>query len=298
VRYPYERFLRFLVSRKVDLNLKLGKLGLPSVGPLWIGECRSHIRKTAPSSVIRYLDSDDNTVVLQNGFLEWAQAEGIREFWEAQPEFGGRERKEHTLALRLFNVPYARGVLGMLLASKASREEIIEIAQQRLEIVIDDSVVSFYERCFFDKSLMDRETWPSYLNALPSKEERHLITFGLQSPSSEESRYQVGLPVSVDVDLIKRTMLTESYMRWKDAINSPNSPGQDVFKWAEEVRKTLQIMGDAGGKGKDGDKSELPTDFAELFSVKVEKIPIPRLADLQGEVAEITSLPKAASKGK
>jgi hypothetical protein len=295
VRYPYERFLRFLVSRKVDLNLKLGRLGLPSVGPLWVSECRSHFRKTSPASVVRYIDSDDKDVVLKDGFLDWAEREGIREFWEAQVEFGRQERRSHTLALRLFNIPYARGVLGMLLSSKTPKSEICEIVQQRLEVAADDEAVSFYERAFFDKAWMDQSTWPSFLASLPSKEERHLIALGLQSPSGEETRFQVGLPVSIDPETIKLTMLTESYMRWKDAIKSPDAVGQDVFRWAEEVRKTMQMVVPSK---KGGDANSLPTDFAELFSVKVERVPIPTLADLQGEVAEITAMPKASSRGK
>lgn len=285
MRYPYERFLRFLVSRRVEINSTLERYGLPHVGGIWIAECRTDLRNTAPVALVNYLNSEDGILNGRDGVLEWAAEQGIKPLWQMQKEFGGRPPPAaFETAFKLFVNPFSRAVLGLLLLSRANESDIQEILQERFDVGVDAETTSIYKRIFWDVELMGRKTWGTFIENLKSKEERNYIAFGLGSPSVDEIRDMLGLETALDHNTIVDQIVSKSYLEWKRRMDEPNPEQSGAMRWAE---LTLKAIGTSKAN------APKPTDngpinggeFKNLFSIQPTKSNHPSLADLAGQVA-------------
>ena len=288
MQYPYERFLRFLVSRKVDLAQALNRLGLPRVGDLWVSDCRSRFRKTAPVIVRRYLDSDDQVVIFRDGFLEWAKSEQILGLWEIQPEFAnGSPSANLDIAFRVFVNPTARAVLGMLLLSKASRDESAAIIKERFDIVIPSEALDLYISLFWDVAAMGRTCWPRFVASLLTKEERHYVSYGVQDPTTDEIRYALGLTQGeLNTETVLKNIMSQAHHRFKYAMEQPSPEEVSAFKWAELALKAAHELSSTQKTFQLTAPGASPADSFALFSVEVERTPIMSLTDLHGELPQ------------
>ena len=285
MRYPYERFLRFLVSRKVPVDRTLGRYGLPSVGGLWEAECRTDLRKTAPYSVTQYIDADDDQeMVVTAGFLDWAEKEGIRPLWEIQKEFGGRPpAPELDTAFQIFVNPFSRSVVGMMLLSRATTEEIVELITGRFGVDLD--ALEVYTKIFWDTKLLGRTGWRTFIDDLKTKEERHFISLGLQAPTTEEIRQYLGMNTCFTPEDIAERIMSKSYAQFESAMEQPDPEAAGAVKWADlALRAAKEIRETKRSSAADDDG--LPSgDFNGMFSVQVEKVEHISLAELQGQVS-------------
>jgi hypothetical protein len=286
VRYPYERFLRFLVSRKVDVNQALDRYGLPGVGGLWTAETKSNLRSSAPDAITHYLDSDDDELGLREGVLEWAAQEGFRQLWEAQMEFGGKPAAtELDEAFQIFINPFARCIMGLLLLSRARDNEIIELIQERFDLGLTDETISFYRDVFWDVRLVNRSAWGAFIQKLHTKEERHYLSYGLASPTIEEVRHVLGLDTMLDPETILSQIMSTSFRRYKAALQEVHPDLAGAKSWAELSLKAINSMSNRS-KQLHGDEKEFdPKDFGGMFSVQISKSSHMSLTDLKGQLA-------------
>jgi hypothetical protein len=286
VRYPYERFLRFLVSRKVDVDKTIGKYGLPYVGALWVSDCRSDIRESAPFSVSRYVDASDREgLTARDGFIEWAESEGFRPLWDIQKEFGSNKPSaELDTAFQIFANPFARSLVGMMLLSQATKEEVADLAQSRLDLGIDVATLDLYTTIFWDGKFLGRQGWREFVGELKTKEERHYIGLGLSSPTTDKIRQFMGMNACTTPDEILQDIMSTAHAQYTSAMEQPNPEADGAIKWAELSIKAVNAIGMS--KKAFGDLEGLPTgDFSQMFSVQVEKIQHVSLAELAGEVS-------------
>ena len=286
MRYPYERFLRFLVSRKADVNAKLERYGLPPVGDLWVARARSSIRAEGPHGIVSYIDSPDDQLIAQAGVLEWADAEGFRCLWEYQPEFGALESIDLRSAFRVFVNPHARAACGMLFLSNADVDEIKDLLQERFELEISPSSLQLYRTLFWDTSLLEREEWPSFIGKLLTKDEQHFLAVGLSSPTIDHIRDVLDAGPLVDHDDIIEDLVALAYRQFKRAMGSPHPESQGALRWHEA---TLRAWTASKTAARERAKEEhVPTsgDFEGLFSVQVTKSKHISLTELQGTVSE------------
>jgi len=303
VRYPYERFLRFLVSRKADVASAIVKLGLPPVGGLFEVDCRTHFRKTAPATVLAYLDSADRNIIFTDGVLEWAESEGIRPLWEIQPEFRHAPDPGLEVCLRIFMNPVARAVTGLLLFSKASQKDAAALLAERYDVPITEEMLAMYSRLFWDVAGMGRGAWPDFIARLLTKTERHWLGLGLGSPTLEDVKRFLGVERELDPQVVIRSVMTHSFNRFESAMNEPHPDDHGAYKWAELALKAAHELQASkpsgpvgGGSGADGGTAgSLAGD--RLFSVRVDKTPITTLAELQGEISE-TPMSNAERKAR
>lgn len=289
MRYPYERFLRFLVSRKVDVNRTLERYGLPRAGDIWIAECRSNLRATAPYPIVRFLDSDDQSLTLLVGVPEWAEKERFAPLWAMQPEFGKvPPPKAFDLAFKIFVNPHARAVMGMLLLTRASDEEITAIMREQFDDTIPGDALRTYRELFWDVALVGRKSWEPFIANLTTIEERNYIAFGVSSPAIADVRDMLGLEASVDHKTILNQIITRSYLQYKKAMEEPQPEAAGAMRWAELAIKAIGTSKTAGGFGSEAPVGFTAERFKKLFSVESTKSNHPTLADLTGEVADHT----------
>lgn len=283
MKYPYDRFLRFLVSRKVNVNTTLERYGLPLVGGMWFADCRSALRRTAPDALRLYIDSDDQVLRFREGVMEWAVQERISSLWAMQSEFGGTLNLNLDLAHRIFVNPHARGVLGMLLLSRVTDADIAAVMNERFEIKVEAEVLALYRDIFWDVANMGRTIWPAFVDLLRTDDERNLIAFGLTNPPIADVRDMLNLEITLDQRSILNQMIAKSYMKYKSEMESSNP--ENAIRWAELTLKAIGTAKQAGTLGVTPDQQAFTADrFKGLFSVEPDKSRHPTLAELVGEV--------------
>lgn len=297
MRYPYERFLLFLVSRKVSVDKTIGKYGLPTVGAMWEAECRSNIRATAPHSVVSHIDSSSDLVVARDGFLDWAEDEGILPFWRTQDEFGGGEPEpELDTAIQIFVNSHARGMVGLLLLSKASDEEVLGFIQRRFDSTANERTLELYKKIFWDITLLKREDWKAFIPDL-EPQERHYISLGLSSPSIHEAKRFLDEAPGYTPEQIINKIMTKAAVLFEAAANELDPEAAGAIRWAELSLRAISVLGThkkAFGGDEAGELS--PSEFQNMFSVSIEKIEHVSLAELQGVVAPKTDVPDVGTK--
>lgn len=288
MRYPYERFLRFLVSRKIEINSTLERYGLPIVGDMWIAVCRQDLREHAPHGLATYIDSAATELTFTEGVLAWADSEGTGDLWRMQREFGGTPAPPQCdLAFRLFVNQYTRAVLGCLLLSTASDKEIQAVLFDHFGVTLSDEALAIYRCIFWDVSLLGRKSWDEFYKKLTSHEERSYIAFGINSPSADEVRDMLGLETVHSDEQIVNLIASKSFLQFKRAMEEPHPEAAGAMRWAELSLRAISVKKSAGltiPKTGDG-AGPTTTDFHNLFSVKPEKSAHITLAQLAGEVA-------------
>lgn len=294
MRYPYDRFIKFLVSRKSPVDATLRQFGLPPVGDIWESQYRSEIRKAAPYSVTQYIDSDEDRLVVTDGFLDWADDEGFRPLWQVQKEFGGDPPPEALdTAFRVFINPTVRSIVGMVLLSKASDNEVVDIIQKRLDIGFDDEVLHYYTVIFWDTDLLGRKGWGPFLDRLKTKEERHYLGLGLASPTVEDLHRYLGMKPALSPDEILTDIMSKAHERFQSSMEQPCPEAAGALKWAELSIKAVNALGTSRKAFASDDDGFDASDFHGMFSVQIEKTQHISLAELQGEVSPHQDNPEA-----
>lgn len=270
-----------MVSRKVDVNQALGRVGLPGVGGLWASNCRTSFRESAPYSIIRHLDSTDTTLVTKDGVLDWAESEGFRALWEAQPEFGGQMTSELDVAIRIFSSSRARIRMGLFLFSKATPTELTEAAKDHFDMEVDPAVVELYRKIFWDAQSVSRSSWERLLEAMDSKEERHYLALGLENPTLDGVKCVLGMKYSLEPDAVLRRLMVTSIEQYDNLLKQP-IPSSDALRWGEMAKGAAVAL--AAHIPRKTAETGIPTDFGGLFTVQISKSNHISLADLQGQI--------------
>lgn len=295
MKYPYERFLRFLVSRRADVNAKLERYGLPRVGDLWIARARGSIRRSAPYALVTYIDSKNDELGARDGILEWAHTEGFRVLWEFQPEFGGIESIELRCAFRIFVHAYARSLCGMLLLAESDDDEICSTLQDKCDITATPTALSLYRRVFWDVSLPSPEDWQVLLGQL-AEEERHLIGTGISADTLDDVRDAADIPINLDHQVVINDLLTSAYRQFKRAMASPHPESAGALKWYDACLKAWTASkNDMRELEKNKDPSTANID--SLFSVQISKSKHISLSELRGTVASHDAKKDAKKEG-
>lgn len=291
MHYPYDRLLRFFVSRKVDVNESLERYGLPPVGDIWVANARTRIRDEAPYALAAFMDSDNKELVAREGVLDWADSEGFGELWRAQKEFGGGPLPKSTdIAFRVFMNYHARGTMALLLLSRLPDEDISQIFEEKYDLEVPADTLEVYRRIFWDISLMGRKGWERFVPKLLSKHERHYVALGLTPRPPEDIRDIIDVGISIDPEDITKEVAATAIIQFKRAKREPNPIAADIKVWADMALRAAKQMHEM--RPKVNDDGALPADgFQGLFSVQIAKSTHPTLAEIQGEVAK----PRAAT---
>jgi hypothetical protein len=288
VRLPYERLLLYLVSRKADVNLALARYDLPEVRLQWINEWKEEIRKDAPFCLTYYHEKNSDIIHMTSGLLEWAEAHGIRELWESQPELGGKVSPHLDLSIRIFVHPFGRCVMGMLLLAEITKPGIIEVIKDRLGFKIDGEFIDYYRTTFWNPGVMARADWACFADSLLTKEERHFISFALSAPSLEEIRYALELRVVADPENIVRDIMMKAWFKFNATYETADPA--DPKLWSDVALKAYNSL-TASKKVNAGEIDTIPADIGSMFAVQIERSSHTSLSELQG-VLSVSAGPK------
>lgn len=278
MRYPYDPFIKFLITRKADVNGTLESLGLPA---LTSNELLSKdiTVATLPPEVVAFLADPSGPPENREPFLEWADKEGIRELWEIQPEFLHSSLRALTKgsgamkkACDLFAHPSRRTAMSLLLMREFPTDEIIDTFSEHLNLEIEAGVVELAKKYFFEFKGMSPTDWHSLFHNLPP-EERDQLQLGREPHTKEFIEYSIGKMPSLTYEEILNDIMVTSYYKFKALANQPL---MDTLaqRWA-----TMAMMaGEKKIKFTKGDRKDLNQDIQMRF--EFEDTPFPTLAEL------------------
>ncbi|MBP9824071.1 MAG: hypothetical protein KBF21_07605 [Thermoanaerobaculia bacterium] len=285
MKYPYERFLRFLVSRKIEIHSTLDGYELPRVGDLWLADCRQHLRDHAPPAMVAFVDAPELELADLDGVLDWADAEGFGDLWRMQNEFGrAPAAPAFDLAFRLFVNVHTRAILGCALLSTATDKEIQTLLFGNFGIDLSGEALATYRHLFWDVTMLSRKEWGEFPQRLVTAEERSYVAFGLRAPSIDEIRDMLGMDTPNTDEHVVNTIITKAFTKFRIAMDEINPEEAGAIRWAELALRAIGTKKTAGlSAPKDGGPAM--GDFQALFSVKPEKSAHLTLAQLAGHVA-------------
>jgi len=298
LRYPYERFITFLLSRKVDVNEVFEHIDLPQVGLLGLADRRERIRESAPPALLRYMKDPSKKMVFRDGILAWANDRGVLELWERQREFGRKIDSGLEGASNIFLNPQARTVLGTMLLSDAPPDEISEVIKEQFSLEFSSPVLACFRRIFWDLEGMGRKEWEYFLPELAA-DQRHILSMGIKGLRPNDIRYAIGAETESKPKEVLQDILTHAHHQFRQAMTSANPASAGAFKWADLATKVAGAIGASRGGGGRGEDDEIPgTAAAGMFSVVVESPRVVTLDDLEGEIAQNqTALERAMEAG-
>jgi hypothetical protein len=273
MRYPYDLFIKFLVTRRADVSATLESLGLPELSVKETHD-RDLVGGNLPPSVKSYLDSDHNRVESKEGFLEWAEAHDIREMWEIQPEFIHSDHRVLTKgsgamkkACDLFADQRKRTALSLLLMREFESSDIVDVFSDHFETEIDEKVIDLAKKYFFDFSEMTPTDWHSLFNNLPA-EERDQLSVGLQPHTREFIEHSIGKLPALTYESILHDVMVTSYYKFKALANQPLMDNL-AQRWATMA----MVAGEKKIKYTKGDRQDLREDIQMRFEFSAGNFP-------------------------
>lgn len=234
MRYPYSLFIKFLISRKADVNKTLKSLCLP---PIDAEERAAHDTPAAPlpKSVERFFQSQHNVVTEKTGFLDWAKVHGIDELWSVQPEFEAdsdpHERQNVLGACDLFADPNKRTSLAVLLLRGFGDEAVSEVFESKFDTKVSAKTLEVAKKYFFDFTRLTRADWQHLLDGIP-KDQKAMLHLGLEPHTKEFVQYSIGKLPSLSFDEIMHDIMVSSYYKFKACLNQPLAD-QRAMQWAK-----------------------------------------------------------------
>lgn len=281
MRYPYSLFIKFLISRKADVNKTLKSLCLP---PIEADERVAHDTPAAPlpRSVEKFFRSPHNIVTDREGFLQWAEVHGIHELWSVQPEFEDdsdpQERRSILGACELFADPNKRTSLAVLLLKGFDDEAVSNVFETKFDTKLDAETLDVARRYFFDFTRLSKADWQHLLEGIP-KDQKAMLHLGLEPHTKEFVQYSVGKLPSLSFDEIMHDIMVSSYYKFKACLDQPLADAR-AMQWA----KTAMAAGLNRVKFGKGDE----VNFEEEMQLRFEftEPSFPSLSDLAKDTTE------------
>jgi hypothetical protein len=266
MRYPYDLFIKFLISRKADVNATLAHLGLPELGQKELFN-RDFLVGPVPPSVQKYLKSKSNEIEDKRAFFEWAEAHNIREMWEIQPEYKHDDLRELTKnsdsmkkACDLFSFQNHRTAMSLMLLRDIDEETIIEIFVEHFDKIIEVDTLALFKKYFFDFKEMRQTDWHNLFHNL-SPEERSKLEPAHHGMSKNLTEFSIGKLPNLTYEEVLHDIMVSSYYKFKALENQPLADPL-AQKWATMA----MAAGEKKMKYTKGDRTDFGEDIQLRFA--------------------------------
>jgi hypothetical protein len=229
--FPWERFVRFVLSTKSDPNDVLRRIRLPVVS--WDGTIsrRARLRGAPrPPVVEAWFNGRATPIAGSEAFMAWARANEIGELWERRPEFA-RANPDVEAACLLFCNPGLRSIAGTMVLAEFPGTEIAELLYTRFDHQVTEGVIAAFRRLFWDPAFMSRDDWTSLLDDL-EPEQRNLLVLAFSGKKKAFVRCALGGVPEVDYTDILAHITTTAFMRFQEIMDEPVPDDVAAQSWA------------------------------------------------------------------
>lgn len=273
MRYPYDLFLKFLVSRKADVNATLANLGLPELSEKELFD-RDFLVCPIPPSVQGYFKSSSNKIEDKKSFIEWADVHNIREMWEIQPEYKHDDLRyltQHSDSMKkacdLFSFPNHRTAMSLMLMRDFDEETIVETFIEHFDKMIEVDSIILFRKYFFNFKEMRPTDWHNlFHNLTPS--ERSQLEAAHHGMSKGLTEYSIGKLPNLTYEEVLHDIMVSSYYKFKRLENQPlmDSLAQ---RWATMA----MAAGEKKMKYTKGDRTDFGEDIQLRFAFEPTSFP-------------------------
>ncbi len=280
--------MKFLVSRKFDVNRTLGGMELPGVGDVFCPQTKNRFLKYGPPAIQHFIESRDRTLRFTAGVLSWAEKEEIRVFWEQEAEFrAGPPDPDFEQAGRLFHDPVTRRAAGMLMLGGLGLDEVSALLVERFQVSASTKALSIYAFAYWDFRNVSPAFWVPKLQKQFSEVERKAYAEGRKwpSPSLTDFRRLLGLRVKRDLDEVLADQLDHTDACFHDEVNSLHRDSRAVVRLANSTARLVKEIRGGNKVGPKAEPARHPLEDLQLFSIVPENLPHKTLAELQEEAA-------------
>ena len=277
MRYSYDLFIRFLFSRRTNVNGTLESIGLPR---LETDETKSKSLSTfdLPDEVAAFIHKGGDPSKV-TGFMESMRSLGIHEMWEVQKEFlkngVGRSMR---VAWLIFSDTQLRTAYAVLKLSRFTVEEIEALFRDKYDINITKAVRSVLDRWFFDFSSLEREDWVHFVNRLDDEQRNKFMLVLKRKPKAAIEHALESTPNMGYRDVLADIMST-AYHKFKQAQGHPLLDPV-AMRWAELAMKA----GEKQVKYTKDPTKDLRKDVQMRF--EFEELNFPTLSELPDELPD------------
>lgn len=278
MRYPYNLFIKFLISRKADVNATLANLGLPELSDRELFD-RDFLVCPIPPSVQGYFKSPISKIEDKKSFIEWAEVHNIREMWEIQPEYKHDDLRDLTKnsdamkrACDLFSSQNQRTAMSLMMMRDFDEESIVDTFIEHFDSMIDFDVICLFRKYFFDFKKMRPTDWHNLFHNL-NPEERQKLELAHQGMSKGLTEYSIGRLPSLTYEEVLHDIMVSSYYKFKQLENQPLMDGL-AQRWATMA----MAAGEKKMKYTKGDRTDFGEDIQLRFAF--EPTTFPTIAEL------------------
>lgn len=282
MRYPYDLFIRFLITRKADVNATLTSFNLPQLTEKEIQDRSDLLYANPPPSVQEYFNSNSSRVQNKDKFLEWAEIHNIRELWELQDEFqcGSKDTEQ---ACKLFADPQKRTALSILIIRAFDYDDIAEIFKHKFDLDLSKETFRLAQLYFFNFLHMRERDYINLIRNV-SPEERHALQLASSPASKDFLSHKLGRVPSLSYDTILQDIMVSSYYKFKVCLDEPLF---DILamKWATMAMKAGELKKKYGSGDKMGlmQQLELRFDFDQPEFPTLENLLTPEQEDSESD---------------
>ena len=268
MRYPYDLFIRFLVTRKADVNETLRRLSLP---PLTDTEIFDKDITGGPEPA-----PEVSEPAL---FIAWAESQDIRELWELQNEFKFTEHRKLThgsdamaRAFDLFADPEKRTALSLMLIRSFDPDDIANTFADHLNFPVTSEVVQLFSKFFGNFDELSKRDWNHLLKNL-HPQQRDSLRLGIDAESQEFVSYSVGRLPRLTYEEILHDIMVSSYYKFKALVDQP------LMDFLAQRWAALAITsGEKKARYTKGDRTDIVEDIQLRFEFQDDHHPT--LSDL------------------
>jgi len=226
MRYPYDLFISFLITRKADVNGTLTSLGLPELTENELLS-KNLFSGNLPPAVRSYFKSKSDKITSKKAFIDWTESHDIREMWELQPEFIKTSHRTLTSdstslkeAFDIFSDPRHRTAMSLLLMRNFDIDDIASTFLTKFSKEVGHDVITLGQRYFFRFSNMRPVDWRNLLNGV-SPEERNKLLIGRDGSSKEFIEQTIGVTPKISYEAILSDIMVSSYYKFKALVDVP-----------------------------------------------------------------------------
>lgn len=236
MRTPYDRYIRFLITRgKEDtdsVNNSLTELGLPEITRDEFDIHANIVLDSIPNLVRKQVENQK----FEGDFLKYMSVLDLREFWLYEKEFRSEESRYIKLVYDIHQDPRLRIALNALLIKGMRKDDLCQTLNLKFSSMLRVEHVDAYEKYFWEVRRMTRTDWKRYIGKCRDFEKNVLFT--CFSDDVETVKASLELPSKTSTSDMLQYLFSQSYQKAKHYLRF-NSKEQNVEAraWIDQTLK-------------------------------------------------------------
>jgi hypothetical protein len=234
MRTPYDRYIRFLITRGKEsadsTNAVLKDLGLPEITDDEFDAQFDLVFDSVPKAIAKQIESQK----FEGDFLKHMAVLDVKELWQYE-----RKEESYRFVKLVYDIHYdprLKIALNALLIKGMRTADLCQTLNLKFSSMLKVEHVELYEKFFWSVSRMSRQDWKRYIKKC--KEFEQSILFTCFSDDIETVKASLELPAKTAVPDMLQYLLSQSYQKAKHYLRfSSKDQNMEARLWIEQTMK-------------------------------------------------------------